>query len=244
MPVDRAILNTLKGLVRLIKGDNLDLTRLPGVLHGAQNCGAVIAPQSNKSFDIGILHYRVGCVRLRPDRIDIIGARVHNLDLRAHQHFLDALNTFLGVPGIQLPDEQHDLTACGEDLLDEFSSLPTGRDVIRPDVTCAIALRRIAILRKDQGLPRSVVDKGSLILRIDGEIAIPLMPPANRSSMIRFCSAAVPSDVILNSAVTSFNSASAFSTPFRAIVQKSAELLVTKANFSSFSNTYSLTSSK
>jgi hypothetical protein len=77
------------------------------------------------------------------------------------------LNAFLGVPGIQLPDEQHDLSASRENLLDEFSRLSTGRDVIRPHVTCPIALRSIAILRKDQSLSRSVVDKGSLILRID-----------------------------------------------------------------------------
>src|SRR5262249_49778252 len=54
-----------------------------------------------------------------------------------------------------------------------------------------------------------------------------------KSSMIRFCSAAVPSDVILNSAETSGNSLSAFSTPRRAIVQKSEELLVTNASLSS-----------
>src|SRR5678816_1162475 len=38
----------------------------------------------------------------------------------------------------------------------------------------------------------------------------------------------------LNSACTSFNSSSAFSTPRRAIVQKSAALLVTNASLSSF----------
>src|SRR2546429_6099423 len=52
--------------------------------------------------------------------------------------------------------------------------------------------------------------------------------------MIRFCSAAVPSEQILNWAETSVSSPSAFSTPLRAIVQKSAELLVTNASFNSF----------
>ena len=47
---------------------------------------------------------------------------------------------------------------------------------------------------------------------------------------MRCCSAAVPSAEILNSASTSASSASAFSTPRRAIVQKSAELLVTNAS--------------
>src|SRR5262245_32955122 len=65
-------------------------------------------------------------------------------------------------------------------------------------------------------------------------MAIPSTPFVTRSSMIRFCSAAVPSDVILNSAVISGNSLSAFSTPRRAMVQKSEELLVTKARFSSW----------
>src|SRR3954451_7116264 len=47
--------------------------------------------------------------------------------------------------------------------------------------------------------------------------------------MMLFCSAAVPSASIRNSAETSASSASAFSTPRRAIVQKSDELLVTNA---------------
>src|SRR5258708_2842783 len=67
-----------------------------------------------------------------------------------------------------------------------------------------------------------------------GEIAIPSTPLVMRSSMILFCSAAVPSDVILKSAETSFNSEAAFSTPRRAIVQKSAELFVTNARRSFF----------
>ena len=52
----------------------------------------------------------------------------------------------------------------------------------------------------------------------------------SRSSTIRFCSAAVPSDVIRNSAETSLSSASPFSTPRLAMVQKSDELLVTNAS--------------
>ncbi len=47
---------------------------------------------------------------------------------------------------------------------------------------------------------------------------------------MRFCSAAVPSEGILNSTVTFASSASAFSTPLRAMVQKSEALLVTKAS--------------
>src|SRR2546421_696057 len=58
---------------------------------------------------------------------------------------------------------------------------------------------------------------------------MPLMPLASKSSRIRRCSAAVPSPGILNSTSTSGSSLSAFSQPFRAIVQKSEALLVTKA---------------
>ena len=46
---------------------------------------------------------------------------------------------------------------------------------------------------------------------------------------MRFCAAAVPSPS-RNSTVTSASSASAFSVPFRAIVQKSAALLVMNAS--------------
>src|SRR5262245_40016594 len=63
-------------------------------------------------------------------------------------------------------------------------------------------------------------------------MAMPSTPFVIRSSMIRFCSAAVPSDVRRNSAEPSVRSLSAFSTPWRAIVQKSAELLVTNASLS------------
>src|SRR5438034_8688940 len=62
-------------------------------------------------------------------------------------------------------------------------------------------------------------------------MAMPPMPLASRSSTIRLCSPAVPSDGILNSTSTSASSRSACSHPFRAIVQKSAALLVTKATF-------------
>src|SRR5262245_5944049 len=65
-------------------------------------------------------------------------------------------------------------------------------------------------------------------------MAIASTPFVNRSSTTRCCSAAVPSAVILNSASTSGSSASAFSTPRRAIVQKSEELLVTNASLSVF----------
>src|SRR5437870_3121822 len=50
-----------------------------------------------------------------------------------------------------------------------------------------------------------------------------------RSSMMRRCSAAVPSDGILNSSSTLGSSEPACSHPLRAMVQKSAALLVTKA---------------
>src|SRR5947208_14616211 len=62
-------------------------------------------------------------------------------------------------------------------------------------------------------------------------MAMPPMPLASRSSTIRLCSPAVPSDGILNSTSTSASSRSACSHPCRAIVQKSAALLVTKATF-------------
>src|SRR5690242_14604486 len=75
--------------------------------------------------------------------------------------------------------------------------------------------------------------KGVWFVGSTGEIAMPCTPRVRRSSIIRFCSAAVGSAAILNSADTSASSLSAFSTPFRAIVQKSELLLVTKASFNS-----------
>src|SRR5687768_18252548 len=61
-------------------------------------------------------------------------------------------------------------------------------------------------------------------------MAMPLTPFVSRSSTMRCCSAASAGEVSLNSTSTSVSSASAFSTPRRAIVQKSAELFVTNAS--------------
>jgi hypothetical protein len=60
-------------------------------------------------------------------------------------------------------------------------------------------------------------------------MAMPSTPTASRSSTMRFCPAAVPSPR-RNSTVTSGSSASAFSTPRRAIVQKSVVLFVMNAS--------------
>src|SRR5262249_23020204 len=57
------------------------------------------------------------------------------------------------------------------------------------------------------------------------------IPLASRSSTIRLCSAAVPSEGIRNSTSTPASSLSACSQPRRAMVQTSAALLVTKARF-------------
>src|ERR1041385_5891271 len=56
------------------------------------------------------------------------------------------------------------------------------------------------------------------------------MPFANRSSTTRCCSAAVPSDGILNWTSMLGISETAFSVPFRAITQNGDALLVTKAS--------------
>src|SRR5436190_211050 len=61
-----------------------------------------------------------------------------------------------------------------------------------------------------------------------GLIAMPSTPFASKSSTMRFWAAAVPSPR-RNSTVTSASSASAFSVPFLAIVQKSAALFVMNA---------------
>src|SRR5436190_16264588 len=68
-------------------------------------------------------------------------------------------------------------------------------------------------------------------------MAMPETPFAMRSSMMRRCSAAVPSDGILNSTSTLASSASACSQPLRAMVQKSAALFVTKASLNLFAGT-------
>src|SRR6185503_7956286 len=65
-------------------------------------------------------------------------------------------------------------------------------------------------------------------------MAIPAIPFAIRSSMILLCSAAVPSEGILNSTSTLSSSRSAASQPLRAIVQKSEALLVTNETLNFF----------
>src|SRR6185436_13304655 len=63
-----------------------------------------------------------------------------------------------------------------------------------------------------------------------GLMAMPFVPWASNASTIRCCSAAVLSELILNSMSAFGSSAAAFSVPLRAMVQKSEALLVTKAS--------------
>jgi hypothetical protein len=93
-------------------------------------------------------------------------------------------------------------------------------------------LRCVAVLREDQGSLRGRVDERRLVLRIDRRDGdgVDAFGEQIIDDTLLFCGRAVGGDPELGVDVR--QSWAAFSTPRRAIVQKSEELLVTNASLS------------
>ena len=83
------------------------------------------------------------------------------------QRFFDTLVTIFGVLRITLADEDHDLAAVGQRLFDQIAGLLACRVIVCAEIAGAVALRRVAVLCKDQRLPGDVVEQLCLVGRID-----------------------------------------------------------------------------
>ena len=79
----------------------------------------------------------LGHVRLGPDLVGVVRPDVEDLDRRAGDGVLDALQPLLRVARVQLADEERDLAALRQGLLDQLARLPAGRDVVGADVALA-----------------------------------------------------------------------------------------------------------
>ena len=113
-------------------------------------------------------HEHLGHVRLRTNLIGIVGAHVDDLDRRAGNRFLDALQPLLGVARVQLAHEDRDLAALRQRFFDQLSRLPAGRDVVGADVALPLAVGRVAVVREHERLLRRVVQHRRLVRRVHG----------------------------------------------------------------------------
>ena len=121
------------------------------------------------------------------------------------------------------------LPPCGQRFLDQLARLASGRDVVGADVALALAVRRVAVVREHERLLRRVVQHRRLVRRIDGtdrDAVHALRQQVVDDALLRRGGAVAEPELD----ATSGSSASAFSVPLRAIVQKSAALFVTKAS--------------
>src|SRR3954469_1701044 len=112
---DGARLDAGQRLVLFIERDDRHLPDLVRIADGIENCRAVVAPQPDEGGHIGVRHERLRDVRLRAYAIGVVGAHIENLNLGAGDGLLDPLQPLLRVARIDLPDEQHDLAAVGQD---------------------------------------------------------------------------------------------------------------------------------
>ena len=116
---DRAGLDARQRLVVLVERDDLDLADLAGVADRVEDRGTVVAPEPDERGDVGMAHEHLGDVRFRADLIGIVRADVDDLDLRAGDRLLDALQPLLGVARVELADEQRDPAALWQCFLDQ-----------------------------------------------------------------------------------------------------------------------------
>ena len=139
---NHAVADALERSVLLVEADDLDRADFVGLLDGADDGRAVVAPQTYQAR-----RYRDTCtmvssgVGLGADVVGVIRADVDDFHVGAGQRLLDAAVAVVGVLGVERADEDHDLAAVGQGLLDEVAGLLAGGDVVRADVAGAVARR-------------------------------------------------------------------------------------------------------
>ena len=80
----------------------------------------------------------------------------------------DSLSAVDGVLGVHHSYEDHECSAVGEGLFDEFSGLSAGVVVVGADVTEAVTLGGVGVLSDDVHRVTGFVDYFGLVGRIDG----------------------------------------------------------------------------
>src|SRR6185503_1232018 len=99
-------------------------------------------------------------------------AGVNNRDVRSLERFLQTLKTLPCIGGVECADEDHHFTALWQRFFEKLTSLTARGDVVGADITHAVAVRRITILRHYQCLLRNSVKHSGLVFwvnRADGD---------------------------------------------------------------------------
>ena len=78
--VDGAALDAVQRALLLVEADDLDLADLAGVLDGAGDGGAVVAPDADQAGQVRVLDQRVGGVGLGAGVVGVVGADVEDLE--------------------------------------------------------------------------------------------------------------------------------------------------------------------
>ena len=168
MPTIAPDLTPRQRFVVFVERDDLHLPDSARIPDGVENRWTVVAPQSDEGGDVGMADQHLRHVRLGSNRIGIVGAHVDDRDRGAGDRCLDALQPLLGVARVQLAHENRDSAPLGQCLLDQVSRLAPGGHVVGADVTLALAVGGVAVVREDQRLFRRVVQHRRLIRRIHG----------------------------------------------------------------------------
>src|ERR1700728_4295298 len=110
---------------------------------------------------------RVLDVALRTGPVDVIGANVDELDLRALDRVLEALDPLTRVVSAGQADEAHAFAAVGHVLRRYLASLLAGVDIARADIGDAAALGRVTVGGEQGHLLADTVERVAHGLRVD-----------------------------------------------------------------------------
>src|SRR5262249_3570132 len=145
-----------------------------GLLDRADDRRAVVAPEADQAGDIGVVQDRLFDVRLGFDRVGFVRADVDDRNIGPLKNLLDAAKTLASVLGVLVADEDHDLAAIGQGLLDQFTGLASGGNIVGADIAGAIALGGVAILADQQGMARGFIKQIGLVIGVLGADGDPI----------------------------------------------------------------------
>lgn len=162
--VDVAGRNAFEGFVVFIEANDLHLAGLAGGADGVEDGGAVVVVESDEGGDVRVFHECVLGVFLGADGVGVVGADVDDFHFRAFEFLLDATEALLRVFRIGVTDENHDLAAIREGLLDQFAGFYADGEVVGADVGDALAILRVAVVADEQGLLGDPIGESDLLL--------------------------------------------------------------------------------
>ena len=106
-------------------------------------------------------------LRFERVEVDVVGANVDELDLRALDRVLEAFDALARVVSAGQTDEAHALAAVRHRLQRDLARLLAGVDVARADIGDAAALGRVAVGGEQRHLLADTVERVAHRLRID-----------------------------------------------------------------------------